>query len=698
MSSILKLGISDQVIEEPGFVSHHLCRENHQDYELHTGKAVLERHSQALMLAPIYHPIDTRLGADSDQWTAWHEDDEGGEPGTGNWEETQGVFGESGYWLHQRNSAANKSWYAESNFELEANEAFYATWCLMTPPSDQTDHQITLHFGGRYQLLMKRSQDAVLYRLTDGEWQAVGRGEIVNDPRDFYNRQIILHVIPIKRKYIRFRTNFCQTGWLYAEDEDRIEVEELHPGEPDTRKLHKITLPGTVKIEGNGGAGAFAFRRQKYETDASVLSPVIVMPYQATQMPETEVDWEVVHSGSGAILSVLDAQGHGWVPGEEGKSSFRYRVGMAGPGEWTPFIYKVQIKFPPKLRTRTETEKDLYGVTLELTESLSLDTLSQNMEFTIKDVDGLYREIKDRANMKLYWEIDGAKRFTGLTDEPDFQQGPQGFERIRFTCSDTWKKLRNTRLWHTGAFDGYKHTKVFKAVCKLAGFQDDDLDVADDDYQLPKAEDDEPPLFKPHYGTESAEFLEYLRQHFSGWRMGSRPDGKIYYQPGTASAPVQTFYTTTVSAQASNGKKCYSWSERINEQNFANWIIVCGRDVPRWDADKQEWLAKPAMAWWRDEQSYSDQDYPYYVGEWRLLLYVDSSLRGQAAVNWACAKLAAELGHFQAEASAEVDFVKERLPGDVITIEGKSNWQIRSMQTRIKPKLERSRVELRKVT
>jgi hypothetical protein len=689
MNHRLQVNLGEHRLEEPGFVLHHMLRRETDWLLLADADADFDDQSQALRLRPRYTLADTTLA----DWQVSHAD------GSTAWEETANVFGEAGTWLHQRVSTANAAWSAASRFALDANEAFHLSFCLMTPPPEQIDHALRIDFGGRYRLRLAPGGDAELSRLTDGAWTVVGHGPLLNDPRDLHNRQVILTVTPTKDRYLRFASNFQPDGWVFAEDEERIETEMIDAGTETERILRRVTQAGPVAISGNGGAFAFSLRRRDHAASASILSPVITMPYATTQTPQAWVEWEPVTSGTLCAVEVLTEDGLPWEQ-PPAKNRFRYRLTIigdtAGLGVASPCVYAVKIIFPHTIGYRQEIPVDLAGVALAVDETLSLDSLGQSLDFAICDELGAHRDLKDRANMAMQWSVDGTPRFTGLTDEPTFVEGPRELTRISFRCSDMWKKLRNARLWHTIPYDGYSHSEVFKAICRLAGFEDADLDVTTDAYCLPSAQTDEDPLFAPRYGQGAAEFLDYIRENFSGWRMGARPDGRIFYEPDSIGASVGTFYATTAGA-GPTGKKVYSWSERINEDAFANWIIVCGREAPKLDGQGNWVDGKPVAAWWRDDASYSNQAYAYYVGEWRPLLYVDSALRGQAAANWVCAKLAAQLGHFLVEAEAEVDFVPTLVPGMVVTIEGKGDWQVRSMQTRIVPKLERSRLSLRKV-
>ncbi len=670
MAISLILDVAESVLDEQGYSLMHLARE--QWDELDAEGVYYEPVSRAVMLEPELSAQETRLC----QWTTWG----------GSFEEvTPPELGVTA--IHQKQVQADTYAYAESQERIARNGSFVLWLFLRQPPAWQMEeHRADVYFGGRYRLTLRPGEDAELWRAAGLVWSEgkeppveygtaqfakVAEGRLFADAEEFYGRWHRIWILPVKRDGIVIQGDHG-LGFCYRE-EDVLSVEE------EGGRKNYVTFAARVRIRVLGGMFVFALGRPSYATSGTLASPTICLPYTATAEPKTEVRWELREGCTVGLEVLAEKDGGAFEPPAD---KFAYRLTLSGPGDETPMVYEARVEFDPTTRERSPQAVDCSNYVLYVREVRSADRQSARMEFTVDNTGGTFDEKRERANLRVTLDVDGKRRFTGLTGRTVTKEG--NAETVTFVCSDLWKRLEAARLSNASCFDGEVHTEVVKRLCKLAGIREEEMVVAEDEYRLPEAEGDEEPLFLPRNGETVASFLSYIAESFSGWRLGFDEEGKFHYEPWPEEEPQKTFVTKHPAGEGE--LVVFARESEVDESGHANEIWVIGR------SDSGKLLS----AYYVDYSSMHDPTYRYYVGERRLLIWVDTALNSQAAVNWVCRTLAEEAAKFKHYARVEAEFDAEVGPGDRVTMDG-LEYVVRTVDAVLLPKRRRAEYVLERV-
>lgn len=663
MAITLTIDAPDVVLDEQGFALVHAARDEWDS--LKKSNVAYEPVSETILLYPTIDPEDTTeenwnlSGATFLRATS---------PDTEKW----GLF--------QSAAQANVQTWAESKFAVERNGSFSIYLYLFHPPSGQSQaHRMEIFFGGRYRLTLAPGEEAVLSRAGERTWEQGGetgydyatdaytevlRGPLLPDHTDLYDRWHRLWFAPLKRDRVVIKSD-VETGLVWKEP-DLLEEE----GEGVT--YHTSTFAARVRVAVSGGAWAFGFGRTKFATAGTLESPTIELGYITTFDPTTRLRYQA-RPGASASLDVLSrADGDAFSPPA---NRFAYRISLAGPGTATPSVYRTEVRFPPTQRDRAASFINASSDVLALREGLSLDADGAQLSFDLDNSSGLFDTKRGRSNLRVEFSYGGLPRFRGFSVRSEYRDGPG--PRLSFVCSDGWKRLEHARLNHSRIFDGELHTDAVREICLLAGLKPEELNIAEDTYSLPEADDDHWPLFQPRDGESAAAFLRYLRDSFSGWRMGFDPQGRFSYQPPEVGAFKRAF--SHGRPLAPGELPIYELEEEVDETGYANEIWVLGM------ADSGEVLA----AYYVDFSSMLDPDYLFYVGERRLLVHVDAALNTQEAVNWVCRTIAENTTRFRKYVALVSEFDSTLIPGDAVTVSGEP-YIVRSMTTTLLPRKSRT--------
>jgi hypothetical protein len=153
--------------------------------------------------------------------------------------------------------------------------------------------------------------------------------------------------------------------------------------------------------------------------------------------------------------------------------------------------------------------------------------------------------------------------------------------------------------------------------------------------------------------------------------------------------PAAFFHHTTAAAKAHGGPPAghyplFNLSQRVDQSQHKNEIWVVGQD---------QTTEEPLAAVFLDYSSLYDPTYAYYVGERRLLIWLDPSLNTQDAVNWVCRTLAEKYARFRVYQTFEAQFDAALKPESVIQVDDQLA-RIVSMDTRFSTKEQRTRYEV----
>jgi len=310
---------------------------------------------------------------------------------------------------------------------------------------------------------------------------------------------------------------------------------------------------------------------------------------------------------------------------------------------------------------------------------------------------------RDQVNLPVQVWVDGQSVFVGQTEMPSTEEGRAEFVELR--VPDRWRRLQRAILHSGTVYDGRKHGIAVRDVLHRAGFSDEYLNIAEDPYVLPSSLDTTgEPLFRPSDGQSAADFLEYIRDAFSGWEMGFSKGGVFTYSPTALTPAAARFFSTTQAAHEAGGLGAtpphlhpyYKLTKSIDDSLFRNEIWVFGIDPAKWEMAQAGQIAEEEAALgcsWIDYDSFDNPSCPYYVrNEWRLLIWLDGSLSPQAAVNWVCRTLGEKFGRFIVKRTWEGPYDAGLSPGALVEVDGvphrltgiTTNWDSRIPRQRMR--------------
>lgn len=661
---------SDTVLDEVGFSLVDMCRKRWPDLRA-TGVAY-EPVSGCVMLEPDLRPRDMRLAEYR--------------TGPGSYAEFASPALGSARAVVQTNVYPSGTPWLESYRHYPRNQGFVVHFYIYEPPP-AVGHLacLTLWFGGRYRLRVTDDGAANLERAEGRLWEhgrepafsytgdsyaPMASGQVVAGGAMLANRWHRLIVLPLKSDTILVKGGDA-LGFAATEPD------VLTVGAGPTAE-HWTTFAAPVRVGVVGGAFVVSVSCPAFATSGTLESPLVRLGYSAAQLPQAEVRYEP-RSGVSAGLTLLAEPGG--APLSVPADRFAYRLDLGGRDSAPTVVYDARIRFGPTTRERAATAVDVSPYVLELRERAALSESSTRLDAVIDNTDGVLDGKLARCNMRVALAVAGERRFTGLSGLSELAPGHA--RTVALECEDGWKRLRSARLASAPAYDGMPHTEVVASLLRHAGFADDEMVIAPDDFALPSSVDDDDPLFQPRCGETVAAFLEYVRESFSGWRMHFDRFGAFHYEPpDTGAQPKAAF--TTVTLPDGLAEPVHRLADAIDETGHANevYVVGLGRD------------GQPITACFVDHASQEDPACERYVGERRLLVWVDTALATESAVAWVCRTLAEEAIWFRRRVVMESTFRPDVFPGDVVLLDGEA-LLVTGMDTVLMPAVGRTRYTLR---
>lgn len=540
---------------------------------------------------------------------------------------------------------------------------------------------LDVYFGGRYWLRLSNQAEAILYRSPTptwgsgfvgydlGDWVKVASGSLLTATSLYYN-YFFLQILPLPGG-VKVSTS---AGEIFYRESD------LDP------ESGQAMLPAPSRLAVTRAATYWTDSPLTFAASGSFASPILALPYSSTQPPSVSyLAHQPLPEGTSVSVSLTKGDGS---PPEPPMEDYKYTVTLStAETTQTPYYWATRAEFVPTQRTATGASITVDSFIREIQERCSLDQPLRSLTFSANDEGGALDSYKRRANLPVQLKVSGVPRFTGATNLPTAEEGHP--EWVTLECYDGWRRLQNALLSNGETYDGMVHTEVVKRICQRAGLPESRLEIAFDTYCLPTSQDDEP-LYRPENGQSAASFLEHIRDSFSGWRMGFDEEGKLFYRPPASDlTPKAYFYRTTADAEGMGGAPArhyplFSLSEKVDQSQHRNEIWVVGQD---------QRTEEPLAAAFLDYSSLYDPTYAYYVGERRLLIWLDPGLNTQDAVNWVCRTLAEKYARFRVYQNFEGQFDETLKPEAVVEVDGETA-RIISMSSRFTTKEQRTRYEV----
>lgn len=397
--------------------------------------------------------------------------------------------------------------------------------------------------------------------------------------------------------------------------------------------------------------------------------------------------------------SICDVYGNAFDPADV-VDEFRYRLQIdVTDNRYTPTVDEVSISWDTETTSKSFSPSYIEDDIMSLEESSSVDQRNLTVRMVIRDPDGTYESWADRTSIAFDYdwvETTGddppvettTHRAMLYLDEVSYDKETPALEIV---CRDGWRRLDEILLGDVPKGDGKKYTDYVRELLLWGGwpaekisFVDQNGDPYEDAIELPEANAGSDPAYMPQPGTSFTEFFARLHEEFA-------PEDIVYIDgdgvftivkgDGYTPSIKRTFYWTHEEAESAGDWYATidknSWSEGLLVKDFRNLIWVVG--ALRGDT--------PIMAYYADEDSVINESADNYTGEWRMMIYINSALRTQEAVNWVCRSLAHQYGRVRRVAEFTSHFYPDLRVGDFISIDDTdvTYWQITSMRYSITP-------------
>jgi len=474
----------------------------------------------------------------------------------------------------------------ESHVDFLANQGLWIKYCHYGDHDVWPNDVLGVMFGQFY-----FSLDALgrieIYRSSDGTrqpgtWEIVhilnmtgaqrkmGVSSITNGygPLTFSKLQII----PMGRGHLYFRVE-SEWGANFSAVYTVPDAEEV-------AGIYNITDPGTVIITGSG-----SFKKQlmlklgvvSYNyVAATYVDEVFDIGYVPSTAPAVSPWWSTTGGMVGVTAEVIQERLTPWVAGATSEARVKLRLVSSPDGSHTPFVDGYAFGFPEKIDTYARntfsiTEKNIKAVSIEDGEGLD------DQRLTVDIIDRLDDTIPD---LRYRSEINGMLYIGEIVEHTDtggyttrkLEWLPWMFCLFAEPVTSYFKRRREIRLtgrnWGAAIlsekrfmfashYGGVVHPLAVQTILRQSGFPGYEGDT--DTVVLPETDlkgqgddhGDTEFTSQPKINTPVREYLEWIVNTFSRWRLWYGPDLLWHYEPkATPTEAVVTFYRKSSDANA----------------------------------------------------------------------------------------------------------------------------------------------------
>lgn len=497
------------------------------------------------------------------------------------------------------------------------------------------------------------------------DWRVVA-GARVGD--ELFRKHVRMCVYPSNTQALLIAAGGEQL-FRYIDPEPMV-TDELDEEGAVTNTVRCIAEGNPVSVYVASGAWYLSYRYMTFPATGSLLLPKQSLPWDYAGAWTGEAEYSHPQPGDPATVTseIVDAEGTAIAsPPAASFREFWPKIGVAaGDGDRTPELYWTEMRIAPTTQVNTPTAPSPVtvgagGRLRSLTVHDDMDA-SRRATIVLHDVDSLATlyGLADKLDMLAQVVTDGETVWRGYIHHVERPEQQDGDVVLTLDGDDTLSRLE-VPLSDAYIGDGKTDIAWVAELFSFAGLAATDYVIsAVDPITLPKAIDQEQPLFQARDGRFIREMVEYLCKCWTGKDLYALRDGRIYYGPAITSGLVAwEFYGHEPPAvpdpegeewQSYWGEgieflKYYSASPMRDESTFANNIIVIGEAIDQ----------SPIVAQHYNTASVSTPGSDNYLGYEKLLLVVDTNLRTPAQVETALGCVV----DFHGQPLHEVDLVCE---------------------------------------
>ncbi|MEZ5163314.1 MAG: hypothetical protein R2688_06095 [Fimbriimonadaceae bacterium] len=480
--------------------------------------------------------------------------------------------------------------------------------------------------------------------------------------------------------------------------------EDIESDDPDP----EITPAGSFWMEANSGAMQVQIAPLRFASSghATSLQTSFLEPPDSGETLETPRAFFDPGFGLGTQAITIDLREQdgttAFVP-DGVKNQIRMRAELSTTDDgYTPFLYGAQASFPPILATTDgATELDVTGRTLDAVMSIPDSPRGVTLDLNLRGegvTDPLQADVAGHHPVALRSGTTTWLEGRSLPPEVDYAASDRAV-RLQIEVRDAWAALEEAVFAERFPLDGLTMSEALEVLVIRAGV--DQFAISATPNPLPSGIPREcgnwSLLIEP--GDTAAEWVVRLMETFAAtWWYGFRPkaDGSEteFYaiSPDDLPTTPETMLYGTVGDAVSLGglTEDQALTRTIREfhevtlEPVATEVRVTGID-----AQSQRPIQTVKTDYQAQNVSLPVASRPVnWVGEIRRYGLVDPSLTNQTAVDDACANLfdALTRRRIYAEFESELLLNSFGVPlwrGDVIAIQGKGDWRIRSFGFRM---------------
>lgn len=423
-----------------------------------------------------------------------------------------------------------------------------------------------------------------------------------------------------------------------------------------------------------GGMCTLAIAPIYYPASGYVISEEFCKREANTDYPTVEEE-SYIPSGASITHELVHPETYADIIGGETFQRFRIKSTLTptvtGFGE-TPILYSVEPAIAGTAADRTQSEVDI-SADVSLTERMSDDLTGYQATVRLRNTEGTYNYLAYRPVNEITFSLGDVARAVLYTKDNAFQwyETPEHEALfLEWQAGDFWERLG----WqHVAGMPDYGGESISDAVTdyfERLGFDTSNLHIASslESIYLPHSPAKDDPLCKPQDGSKATEFIEDLREKFfSTYPTGMDGVGDFWIaeplDPLDPSNIMRTYYLSRAQATAAEASDpCYCIEPHVTFKHelHRNEIWVIGMNP----ATKE-----PIVDYWIDAQSQTNEDWPYYVGERRLVIAL-TRLPALGYVTWYLRQLVKIFGYVRRHISFTTKYDPYIMPKDFIKFYG----------------------------
>lgn len=687
------------------------------------GGAIIEPHSNCVMLEPVFNPADYAWGIDDYKFAGATADE---------FLEVEYVFGQPGTHIMRTITNDATPWAAQLASDGPTIASFRGIWIsffwwrpLATmkyadvdfwPRIDHT--VINTATGGGLAPIMFSIDGNFNFDVfevpwtTEQEWIDAPLEELWWPYPDYrhalhsrersigpYNRWLTMWVQPIDEMQFVVSADWLEGGGFLYRSQHEHEFDLFPEG------------GAGIRLDA-GGAVAWQICPCEYKTVGNLMSDLQTRAIVNTRYPDIRTKEYLGHDGSAVDVILVDGSGEEIIEGDEIDTwAFAAKLSSAN-GYDTPRLFAVEVDWDVAV---TEPEADVVDISADVMSfdlGLSADDHGRSGKLRLRNpgTPGEYDDWLQEAVQQIDLSIHGTALAKVFTQNPKFAmwligtQPEREIPVIEFDIVDTWGRLETEIVKDGRDYAEWNLSDAIEDLLLRAGFAEEDLDIDPLAFQLPRNTNGESSGSRPSDGMRLSELLtQWHDEYASTWIMRIDAAGKfLFKQPGAVEV-ARVFYRSLTEGNEVYQVEHEAWQEAwdawaadpeslpedepveplladytyavekqldvtVNTRDFFNEIWVIGLD---------ERTQKPVIASYIDLMSMGDPTYENYVGQRRLMIYVNSALNRQNQVEWALEEFRKAYGVLRREVVFSARFDPLLLPGDYVRIHGMpETWKL----------------------